>query len=234
MFGTEGNEVIPQIMSNKGPGDQIRIWSAGCASGAEAYSLAITLSEAIGPRLTEHEVRIYATDIDDDALAAARAATYSKSALESVPADILEKYFVKDIRWTVNRDIRQMVIFGKHNLVTDAIISRVDLVVCRNVLIYMTVDLQNRILSKFHYGLTAPGFLFLGKSESLLTTSGMFVPVSERWRIFKKEPTAAIACDLSDHQIAGAQLGIQRPLPDGLHAQRGGSQAYTRWCHLHR
>ena len=98
-----------------------------------------------------------------------------------------------------------MVIFGKHNLVTDALISRVDLVVCRNVLIYMTVDLQNRILSKFHYALTAPGFLFLGKSESLLTTSGLFVPISERWRIFKKEPTAAAACELSEQQTTGVQ-----------------------------
>lgn len=187
------SEVIPHIVAEKHPGDQIRMWSAGCATGEEAYSLAIQLAEIMGPRVSEYDIRIYATDIDDDALAIARRAEYSDDAVKDVPTEILNKYFTKNARWTLKRDIRKMVIYGRHNLVTDAPISHVDLIACRNVLIYMSVDLQNRVLSKFHYGLDPRGYLFLGKAESLLTASRLFKSVNDRWRIFRKEAGGGVA-----------------------------------------
>ncbi len=180
-------EVIPRVVADKHPGEQIRVWSAGCATGEEPYTMAMLLSETVGPRINEYDVRIYATDIDDDALSIARRGEYSPDSLKVVPEAVLQKYFAKNSRYTVNRDVRKMVIFGRHNLVTDPPISHLDLIICRNVLIYMTVDLQNRILSKFYYGLQNNGFLFLGKAESLLTSSKLFSPVNERWRIFRKE-----------------------------------------------
>ncbi len=206
-------EVIPRILSEKRPGDQIRLWSAGCATGEEAYSLAIAISEALGRRMGEFDVRIYATDIDDDALAIARRAEYSDDAVASLPTDLLEKYFVRNGQWSVKRDLRKLLIFDRHNLANDAPISHVDLVACRNVLIYMSVDLQNRILNKFHYGLEANGYLFLGKAESLLAASRVFSPVSERWRIFRKE---------------SGMRGAGRPTPEqqrlGMAVDAGGTE----------
>ncbi|MDO8682195.1 MAG: protein-glutamate O-methyltransferase CheR [Armatimonadota bacterium] len=181
------DEVIPRIVPEKRPGDQIRMWSAGCATGEEAYSLAIILSEALGPSLEDYGVRIYATNIDEGALAIARLGDYSDDSAKSVPPELLQKYFTKNCRWSLNRDIKKMVIFGQHNLVMDAPISHLDLIVCRNVLIYMSVDLQNLVLSKLHYGLNPRGFLFLGKAESILTASRIISPFNDRWRIFRKE-----------------------------------------------
>lgn len=185
------SEILPRIMAEKQPGDEVRIWSAGCATGEEPYSLAISLAEMLGPRISEYDVKVYATDIDDDALTTARRAEFSDSAIRGVQKECLEKYFVRNARWAVSREIRRMVVFGRHNLVTDAPIPHTDLIACRNVLIYMSADLQNRVLSRFHYGLEPRGFLFLGKAESLLAASKLFRPVSEKWRLFRKEPDDA-------------------------------------------
>jgi two-component system CheB/CheR fusion protein len=187
------SEIIPQIMEGKHPGDQIRMWSAGCATGEEAYSLAIALSEVVGPAISGYDVRLYATDIDESALNVVRRAEYTEDQLQSVSPELLERYFTKNGRWTLNRDIRKMVIFGQHNLVSDAPISHADLIACRNVLIYMSTDLQSKVLSKLYYGLEPKGFLFLGKAESLLAASRLFSPVNEKWRIFRKESAIGYA-----------------------------------------
>jgi two-component system, chemotaxis family, CheB/CheR fusion protein len=197
------DEVMPRIMSEKRPGDQLRIWSAGCAAGQEPYSLAMMASEAIGSKLADYDVRIYATDIDDDALTTARRGEYESSAVESAPSDLLEKYFTRNVRWTVNRNVRKMVIFGRHNLVTDAPISHVDLIVCRNVLIYMGSELQNRVLSMFHYGLQPRSFLFLGRAEAILAPSRFFSPVSDRWRVFRKESTVGTGRGVLEQRTIG-------------------------------
>ncbi len=179
-------EILPQIIAGKKPGDKIRIWSAGCATGEEVYSLAISLTEALGPGVSDYEIKLFATDIDDAALGIARKAEYSNDSMRFVPPELCEAYFTYTGEWTLNQNTRKMVVFGHHNLATDAPISHLDLITCRNVLIYMSVDLQNHLLSKFHYGLEREGFLFLGKAESLLNASKTFCPVSEKWRIFKR------------------------------------------------
>ena len=180
------NEILPPILKVLKSGASFRAWSAGCASGEEAYSVAIILSEFFGPRIAEFDVKIYATDIDDDALTTARRGEYSAEALRRVRPEWRGKYFHGKGMLRVNREIRRLVIFGKSNLAQDAPISHVDLLLCRNVLIYFDAELQNQILARLHYGLEPGGILFLGKSESQLTNSTQFRRLNARWRIFQR------------------------------------------------
>jgi two-component system, chemotaxis family, CheB/CheR fusion protein len=181
------NEVIPRILSNKQKGDSIRLWSSGCASGEEAYSIAILLSDRLGDAIRDYDIRIYATDIDEPALQEARKGAYPVVSLKNVSEDQIEKYFTReDDTYKVKRNIRQLIAFGRQDQITDAPISHLDLIVSRNVLIYFKLELQSRIIAKFHYALNKNGCVFFGKSESMLTGSRLFIPVNKKWRIFQK------------------------------------------------
>lgn len=159
-------DVIPQMLAERGPDDPIRVWSAGCASGQEAYTLAILLTEALGPDAFRQRVKIYATDIDEEALTEARAASYDERAVESVPPDLLARYFEQlNGRYVFHKDLRRAVIFGRNDLVKDAPISRVDLLVCRNSLMYLNAETQRNVLGRLHFALAAQGTLFLGHAE---------------------------------------------------------------------
>lgn len=180
-------DVIPRILAERGPDDPIRIWSAGCASGQEAYTLAMLLAEALGPDGFRQRVKIYATDVDEDALTEARAATYDAKAVESVPQQYLDRYFeAVNGRYVFHKDLRRGVIFGRNDLVKDAPISRVDLLVCRNTLMYMNAETQRNVLGRLHFALSAQGILFLGHAEMLLSHSDRFTPMSLRHRVFRK------------------------------------------------
>lgn len=181
------DEVIPGILAMRGPNDPVRVWSAGCASGQEAYSLAMLLAEAMGPDGFRQRVKIYATDIDEDALAEARVAAYDARAIESVPPELRERYFeLTNGRYYFRKDLRRAVIFGRNDLVRDAPISRVDLLVCRNTLMYLNADTQRNVLSRLHFALGPQGALFLGHAEMLLSHSDRFTPLSLKHRIFRK------------------------------------------------
>ncbi len=181
------DQVIPRILAGKGPDDPIRIWCAGCASGEEAYTLAMLVAEAVGVNAFRERVRIYATDIDEEALSRARQATYVEKQVASLPAELLAKYFEEnDGRYAFHKDLRRSVIFGRHDLIQDAPISRIDLLSCRNTLMYLNSETQARILERFHFALHERGFLFLGKAETLLTYSSSFIPVDLQRRIFAK------------------------------------------------
>ena len=170
-------EVIPRILGDR-PGEPVRVWSAGCASGQEAYSIAILLAEAVGMERFRHLVKIYATDVDEEALAQARLAAYSPKDVEDVPPPLLARYFERTPNhYVFNKELRRSVIFGRHDLVQDAPISRVHLLLCRNTLMYLNRETQANILTRFHYALNGGGFLFLGKAEMLLTHSHLFTPV---------------------------------------------------------
>ncbi|HWP41912.1 MAG TPA: CheR family methyltransferase [Blastocatellia bacterium] len=183
------NEIIPRIVSSKGPKDQIRVWCAGIASGEEAYSIAMLLSEAVGEERFRESVKIYATDIDDEALGKARQASYSARQVEGVPQQYLQKYFEQtDTHYVFSKDLRRSVIFGRHDLVQDAPISRIDLLICRNTLMYFNAEAQSRILAHFHFALNDDGILFLGKSEMLLTHTNIFTPLDLKRRVFTKVP----------------------------------------------
>ncbi|WP_435011389.1 CheR family methyltransferase [Tundrisphaera lichenicola] len=189
---TISEEILPRLLSSKRAEDPIRVWSAGCATGQEAYSLAIVLAEALGIDAFRDRVKIYATDVDDDALAKARSAQYDAKELESLPPEFREKYFepAGAARWSFQKDLRRSVIFGRHDLIQDAPISRVDLLTCRNTLMYFNSETQARILDRFHYALSDRGFLMLGKVETLMTYNSSFIPVDLKRRIFARVPRA--------------------------------------------
>jgi len=181
------DELLPRLTGPAGAVEPVRVWSAGCASGAEAYSIAILLAEALGFDAFRERVRIYATDVDEDALNQARHAVYSSRLVEDVPAPLLAKYFeLQDDRYVLRKGLRRSVIFGRHDLLQDAPISRVDLLICRNCLMYFNTEAQARILARFHFALAPRGILFLGKAEALLAHSATFETVDAKRRLFVK------------------------------------------------
>jgi two-component system CheB/CheR fusion protein len=183
------DEILPELVAAVPDDQQIRVWSAGCASGEEAYSVAIALLEVLGEETFKRRVKIYATDIDEEALTEARAALYPPKAFEDMPKELVEKYFVENGRGLCFRpDLRRSVIFGRNELLQDAPISRIDLLICRNVLMYFTVDAQTRILSQLNFALRDRGFLFLGKSEMLVRHSDYFTPADIKRRVFRRIP----------------------------------------------
>ncbi|GCL43470.1 CheR family methyltransferase [Dolichospermum planctonicum] len=180
-------EIIPNILKNKQKNEQIRIWSAGCASGEEAYTLAIILAEILGIDDFRHRVKIYATDIDEEALNQARQASYSARNIHAVPLELRDKYFdLSNEKYIFQQDLRRAVIFGRHDLLQDAPISRLDLLVCRNTLMYFNSETQGRIINRFHFALNDHGYLFLGKAEMLITHTNLFTPINLKDRIFAK------------------------------------------------
>ncbi|MBD2142830.1 PAS domain-containing protein [Anabaena sp. FACHB-1250] len=180
-------EIIPNILKNKQKNEQVRIWSAGCASGEEAYTLAIILAEILGIDDFRHRVKIYATDIDEEALNQARQASYSARNIHAVPLELRDKYFdLSNEKYIFQQDLRRAVIFGRHDLLQDAPISRLDLLVCRNTLMYFNSETQGRIINRFHFALNDHGYLFLGKAEMLITHTNLFTPINLKDRIFAK------------------------------------------------
>lgn len=180
-------EVIPAMLAERGPTDPIRVWSAGCASGQEAYTLAILLAEALGPDEFRQRVKIYGTDVDEDALTDARAGSYDAKAVESIPTELLGRYFQNtNGRYVFHKELRRVVIFGRNDLVKDAPISRVDLLACRNTLMYLNADTQRTVLGRLHFALVPQGTLFLGHAETLLSYADRFTPLNLKERIFRK------------------------------------------------
>ncbi len=180
-------QVLPELLSAKGVKTPIRVWSAGCATGEEAYTLAIVLAEALGPDQFRERVKIYATDLDEDALQQARAGAYDASALADVPEKLRDTYFEPaGEKHVFRRDLRRQVIFGRNDLTRDAPISRVDLLVARNTLMYFNAEAQANVVRRFHFALSYPGYLFLGKAEMLLNHTDDFQPVDLRKRLFRK------------------------------------------------
>jgi len=186
-------EVISRIVLDKVAVEPIRVWSTGCATGEEAYTIGIILAEELGEEAFRDRVKIYATDVDEDALTHGRQATYTHKQLETVPATLRDRYFEPNgTRLGFRKDLRRSFIFGRNDLVQDPPISRIDLLVSRNTLMYFTPDLQSKVLSNFYFALNESGFLLLGKSEVLLTRSTLFTPTDLKRRVFQKVPQQLI------------------------------------------
>jgi two-component system CheB/CheR fusion protein len=182
-------EIVPRLLAAKGEVDPVRVWCAGCATGEEAYTLAIVLCEALGFDAFRERVKIYATDLDDDALLQARHGAYPEREVADVPAELRERYFERyDQRFVFRKDLRRTIIFGRNDLLLDAPISRIDLLACRNTLMYFDAPTQAKVLARFHFALSDDGYLFLGRAETLLTHSSLFAPVDLRRRVFAKVP----------------------------------------------
>jgi len=210
-------QVLPSLLESKSVDAPIRVWSAGCASGEEAYTLVMLLTERLGASAFRQRVKIYATDVDEEALHQARHASYSLQDLQAVSPELRERYFesIGD-RFTFRADLRRVVIFGRHNLVQDAPISRLDLLVCRNTLIYFNAEMQTRILSRLHFALSNTGILFLGKAEMLLTHTDLFTPINRSHRLFAKVPKVHVRDRLEQNQLAEARADDSRSAVDRL------------------
>jgi two-component system CheB/CheR fusion protein len=180
-------EIVPRIVEESEGKPGIRVWSTGCATGEEAYSLAMSFAEAMPAETFRERVKIYATDVDEEALADGRHGIYQAARLDNVREDLRERYFDRvEQRYVVKADLRRAVIFGRHDVVQDPPISRIDLLTSRNTLMYFMPDAQARILANFHFALRDGGFLFLGKSEMMLSRSSLFSPVDLKRRVFQK------------------------------------------------
>jgi two-component system, chemotaxis family, CheB/CheR fusion protein len=185
--------IIPRILEGKGPNEPVRFWSAGCASGEEPYSLAMLLAERMGDQQFRNRVKIYATDMDEEALTQARQGSYAPGQVEGISPERLERYFERSgERYVFRPDLRRSLIFGRHDLVQDAAISRIDLLVCRNTMMYFNSETQAKILARFHFALNRGGYLFLGKAETLLSHSNSFRPEDLKARIFQRTPSASL------------------------------------------
>src|SRR5215208_939515 len=179
--------VIPPLLDEIPDNQPLRVWSAACATGEEAYTAAMVLAEKLGEDAFSRRVKIYATDVDEVALSTARAGTYSNDQLKAVPGELVDRYFEETPAGrTFRGDLRRAVIFGRNDLVQDAPISRIDLLISRNALMYFTAETQARILAHFNFALNDRGYLFLGKSEMLITHTDLFTPVDIRARVFRK------------------------------------------------
>lgn len=181
--------ILPQILAAKEKAKDytIRVWSAGCASGQEPYSIAMLLAEKLGPRLEDFEISIYGTDVNEGVISEARRAEYREESVSGVKQGFLDKYFTYNGKYKLKREIRQLVKFGRHDLATDPPISHLDLLICRNVAIYFSRSLQDKVFMTFHYALNKGGFLLIGKAEVVTGEAAkLFKMVNREWRVYQK------------------------------------------------
>ncbi len=197
------NEVIPHIVAGRDNEQPIRLWSAGCASGEEAYTLAMIMARTLGVSAAGRRVKIYGTDVDLDALTHARSAVYSEKHLEGIPADLRSQYFQPDARgrgFSMIPALRRTVVFGRHDLTRDPPISHVDLLCCRNTLMYLNAETQSLVMPRLHYALRESGYLFLGRAEMVVHGgAGRFEPVSVKHRVFVAQAQTHVLGSSTSH-----------------------------------
>ncbi|UPJ56945.1 CheR family methyltransferase [Bradyrhizobium sp. 192] len=184
--------VIPRIFEGLGADATVRIWVPGCATGEEVFSIAILAREHMDTLTAAPRVQIFATDIDERALSVARAARYPGPLLDTVSPERRKRFFVSDgVSYVVSKDVRDLCIFSPHSVIRDPPFSRIDLVSCRNLLIYFGADVQNQVIPTFHYALRPDGYLFLGTAENASQFADLFAPIEKRHRIFRRRSDAS-------------------------------------------
>jgi len=178
---------LPHILKTKRKGEDIRMWVPGCATGEEAYSIAMLLYEQLGQQVNQFNIQIFGTDLDQDAIMQARKGVYATATVVDVDKPLLDKFFThSDDTVQVVKSIREMIVFAKQDLTQDPPFSHLDLIACRNLLIYFNSSLQKKIVPMFHYILNPEGILFLGKSESIGQFADLFIPLVKKWKIFQR------------------------------------------------
>ncbi len=201
------SHVIAPIVESKARRDQIRVWVPGCATGEEAYSIAMLLIEHCEAAHKDCAIRVFASDIDEEALAVARVGTYAADVVENMAEERINRFFVKqDSTYTVTKELRETVTFAVQNVISDPTFSKLDLVSCRNLLIYLESNLQEKIIGYFHFSLNDGGILFLGRSEGTSQLNGLFEVVDKKWRIFRKlanSPPAGLSFPLNNLRARG-------------------------------
>ena len=194
VFLTLEHEIVPRILKSKTAGEPIRIWVAGCSTGEEVYSIAISLLHRLGEKAFGTQIQIFGTDVSEKSIEKARHGVYSQAELKHVSKDRLRRYFTaSNGDFQINESIRELCVFARHDLTRDAPFSRLDLVSCRNVLIYMEPPLQRRTLTAFHYALRPNGILLLGKSENLGSHTDLFTTEDRKNKFFRKSAGAKVS-----------------------------------------
>jgi len=185
-------EVVPKLFAGKGVNDQVRVWVVGCATGEEAYSIAMLLCEYASRLSDPPRIQIFATDIDDKAIGEARECRYPQTIAVDVSPERLRQFFTKEGEgYRVKKEVRELILFAGHNVLRDPPFSKLDLVSCRNLLIYLSREMQERVLGTFHFALLSHGYLFLGSSESTEGIPSLFVPIDKKHRIYTRRSTIA-------------------------------------------
>ncbi len=208
--------VVPRLFEGKGQGDTIRVWVPGCATGEEAYSIAILLSEHVARETPRVRLQVFATDVDENALAVARAGRYPAKLLEGMSPERLGRFFVREGKsYAVGKEIREICLFSCHSIIRDPPFSHIDLISCRNLLIYFTLELQNKVIPLFHYALRPGGFLFLGPSEHASQHERLFAPLDKKHRIFQRRDVASRPTIFPGFTSSGTIARLARGEPDG-------------------
>lgn len=191
VFDVLNDTVFPAILQSKSPGDNLRVWIAGCSTGEEAYSMAICLREFLADKTPHTKVQVFASDISENVISRARTGVYNRHDVQNVSESRLKAYFTKtDGNYHINKEIRDMCVFAVHNFVKDPPFARMDIISCRNVLIYLAPYLQKKAMNTFHYALREHGVLFLGKSESVGHANNLFEPMVKNQKIFTRKNTS--------------------------------------------
>ena len=215
-YTTLENKVFPSIVKQREQTDPIRIWVAGCATGEEAYSIAIQLIEFLDKAELNIPFQIFASDLDRNAIEKARLGVYPLSALQNVPHHLLKRFFKKiDSHYQIGKNVREVCIFSQQNLLKDPPFSRVDLISCQNVLIYLETSPQQKILQTFHYALKPSGYLFLGKSETISGAGDLFDPLDKKIRIYRHKATPSPPLDFTLKPGSVIPRETHRPEPPG-------------------
>jgi two-component system CheB/CheR fusion protein len=218
---------IPQLFADRSDGDRIRVWVPGCSSGEEAYSIAILIQEYLMNHGKKCEIQMFATDINVKAIEVARAGSYPLTAVAGISSERLLRYFTPDNDsggYRICKEIRDMLLFSEQDVIKDPSFSKIDLISCRNLLIYMNSDLHKKILNVFHYSLNPGGLLFLGKAETAGGQRGLFSPLDRRMRLYqRKEPSfkagspealryiPTLTENFSSHRAAEPQRASEEP-----------------------
>ncbi|HEX7260961.1 MAG TPA: protein-glutamate O-methyltransferase CheR, partial [Luteolibacter sp.] len=241
--------MIPDFFKGKTEADQIRVWVAGCATGEEAYSVAILLAEHAATLELPPQIQIFATDLDQAAINVAREGRYPETIVADVSEQRLGQFFVKDGRnYRVRRALRETILFARHDLLKDSPFSRLDLVTCRNLLIYLNRDAQAQVFDIFNFALRPEGCLFLGTSESADEAAALFCPIDKKHRLFSRRavprvglsvPAGAATMMFAFHQNPKASMVGSPPVPPQLHglihaplSRRQQTERRT-WAELH-
>jgi PAS domain S-box-containing protein len=214
-FDSLGKLVMSELLESRTVAHTMRFWVPGCASGEEVFSIAILICEAMEAANTHRPVQIFGTDLDPAAIRAARGGQYPVGTAVDVSAERLERYFVReDSAYRIREDIRKMAIFAVQNVIKDPPFAKLDLISCRNLLGYLNVNLQKRLLPVFHYALRPGGFLFLGRSETIGSFRDLFETVDSKWKIFRRREgvsPARLAMELPAQRLRAELAGDVKP-----------------------
>ncbi|UHD14621.1 chemotaxis protein CheB [Thiocapsa bogorovii] len=242
-FAALEQEVIPRLFAGKPAGATVRVWVCGCSTGEEAYSIAILLREHLETLKQTYKVQVFATDIDPRAIEQARTGLYPASISADVSAARLARFFSEDAQggYRVQKVVRDLLVFSEQDLVQDPPFSRMDLISCRNLLIYLNSDRQARLIALFHYALNPDGVLFLGNSETVGEVPNLFAPLNRKWKLYSRleRPRGAfVPSSVMRGIVPPASTGVANPLPPATSGRDKGKldlralteQALLRHC----